>query len=245
MGHWLTRSRPFDNALNFSLEPDEFELEPTGYTGDSAITKRHTMPGFDISSTPPNSHYAGPAHPISTSPKRAETYLSTIEGLNIARNKKLIAGLLSKIDPGTTPPSPGRGSEPSSDTSNVAQSLQVGNPITDMVFAEWPVPRFFLDQIPPSPEAGPADDLTLEDSEGPKPVGNIQSKDIEDNEISGHCENAGSVPPLNHSYSPKLEQYFKVTHSDSGFGSSTKSYRPGPYSAVGSSHRHIPSKKGM
>jgi len=193
------------------------------------------MPDFGISPTSSNSLYACPAHPVSTSPKRAETLPTTIEGLNIARNKKLLDGLLSKIDPEATPPSSERGSEPSSDTSEVAQSLQV-NPITDLG-CEWPVPRFFLDQISPPPE--PNGRL--------KPFGNIQSKDIEDNEINDYCsiaEDVDSVPVLGFPFNQTPGPYFKVTHSDSGIGSSTESYKPGPNS-VAESYKHAPSNKGM
>lgn len=212
------------------------------YTGVSAFTKRHTMPNFGIPSTSPN--HARSAHATSTSPKRAETYPSTIEGLNIARNKKLIDNLLSKIDPETTPPSSESGSEPS-DTSNVAQSLQA-NQIHDLGCEEWPVPIFFLDQIGPPPREL---DLIPGDLEGsPKLFENIQPKDIEDNETNDYgrmAEDVGSIPPPSLSFGPMSGPYFKVTHSDSGIGSSTRSSKQGPHSTMGSSYRNAPSKRGM
>ncbi|KAF8426244.1 hypothetical protein EV426DRAFT_641186 [Tirmania nivea] len=231
----------FNRAFNFSLEPDEaldFELEPAMYTGNSAFTKRHTTPDFGMSPISPSFHPARSAHPVSTSPKRAETYPSIIAGLNIARSKKLIDNLLSKFDPETTPPSSESGSEPS-DTRNVAQSLQV-NSITDLGCDEWPVPTFFLDNISPPPgELDRSDNLIPEDPVGStKPFGNIQSKVIEDNETNDYCsmsEDVDSVPPLNSSFGSKSGPYFKVSYSDSGIGSST---------IVGSSYRHTLSKRG-
>ena len=228
--HWLIRSRgQFNSASNFSLEPEEapdLELEYAMHTGDSAFTKRHTIPGSGISAISPNSHNSRSAHSVSTSPKRAETYPSTIEGLNIARNKKLIDNILSKFDPETTPPSSERGSEPS-DTSNVTQSLQV-----NLGCEECPVPMFFL-------SLDRADDLTLEGSH--KHFESIQPKDIGSNEINGCCnmaEGVDSVSPPNPSFGSR--SYFKMTHSDSGIGSSTMSIRQGPHS-----YRHTKSNRGM
>ncbi|RPB24714.1 hypothetical protein L211DRAFT_867611 [Terfezia boudieri ATCC MYA-4762] len=224
-----------NSAFNFSFEPDEvpdLELQPTIPACNSAFTKRHTMPESGIYSTSPNSHHARPTHP---SPKRAETLPSTIEVSNIARNKKRIAGLLSKIEPA---PSSERGNEPFLDR-NVAQSPQV-NPMIDMECEEWPVPTFFLDQIgpPPALELDRADDLTPEDPEGsPKCFGNTQSNNIDDNKFNNN------MPEVLHSVL-HLGPYVKVTPSDSGIGSSTKSYGPGPTSVVESLYRHTSSNKG-
>jgi len=208
------------------------------FAGDFAFTKHHTMPGFGISPSTPNSRHASSAP---TSPKRAETYPSTTEG-SVARNQKRINDLLSRFDPVTTPPPRESGGE-LSDTRSVAQSLQVTE--SD----EWPVPTFFLDQIDSTPpKLDHADDLIPEDLGGsPKFFGNIQSKYTEDNETNDYCsmaEDVDSVPPLNSSFRSKPGPYSKVTHSDSGIGSTIMSYRQGPQSNMGSSHRYTLSKKG-
>lgn len=238
----------FNSEINYTFEPDDLELEPRMSASDSASPKRHTMPNIGLSSISPNSHLAGCATQLtSTSPKRAGTYPSAIEGLNIARSRKLIDTLLSKIDPGTTSISSDNGSE-ISDTNNVAQSLQV-DPITDLACDEWPVPTFFLDHIegPTPPQLDHADGPTPHNPErSSRAIANSQSKHIEDNETNDYCsmlEDQDSVPPLNAAFGAKPGPYFKVTHSDSGIGSSTMSYRHGPQSNMGSSYRHSQSRR--